>query len=213
MTNPVAATAINVLLTAALAAATVAGFVLVPAGRDLPVHWGVTGAADGFLPRDVALLLLPAIAALVLVVLLWSRKGDAAAGGRYALAAAIPMLLGLFVALQVAIVMIGTGIGVDMVRLIVLALGIMFVVLGNVLPKTQPNRFAGVRLPWTLADAANWQATNRLAGWRMVLGGLLMAGTALASSRPEILLSATAVGVIAPIVAATFFSYRFARRR
>ena len=35
----------------------------------------MTGAADGFLPRDVALLLLPAIAALVLVVLLWAVLG------------------------------------------------------------------------------------------------------------------------------------------
>lgn len=212
MTHPVA-TPFNLVLAVALAAATIAGFVLVPAGVDLPVHWGVTGAADGFLPRDLALLLLPVIAMLVLAPLVWLGRHAAAAGGRHALAAAVPMLLGLFLVLQIAIVMIGAGVAVDMIRLIVLVLGVMFAVLGNILPKTQPNGFAGVRLPWTLRDPANWQATNRLAGWLMLLGGLLMAGAALLSGRPEILLGATAVAVIVPILVATIFSYRFAHRR
>ena len=186
---------------------------LVPAGVDLPVHWGVTGAADGFLPRDLALLLLPAIAVLVLGLLVWVRRSAAAAGGRQALTTAMSVLLGLFVVVQTAIVMIGVGIAVDMVRIVVLALGVVFVVLGNIMPKTQPNGVVGIRLPWPLADAANWQATNRLGGWLMLLGGLLMACTALLSGQPAILLTATAIGVIVPILVATLFSYRLAHRK
>ncbi|MBN9306367.1 MAG: hypothetical protein BGO82_19940 [Devosia sp. 67-54] len=212
MTHPVA-TPFNLVLAVALAVASIAGFVLVPAGVDLPVHWGVTGAADGFLPRDLALLLLPAIAVLVLGLLVWVRRSAAAAGGRQALTTAMSVLLGLFVVVQTAIVMIGVGIAVDMVRIVVLALGVVFVVLGNIMPKTQPNGVVGIRLPWTLADAANWQATNRLGGWLMLLGGLLMACTALLSGQPAILLTATAIGVIVPILVATLFSYRLAHRK
>ncbi|ODU55419.1 MAG: hypothetical protein ABS99_07500 [Acetobacteraceae bacterium SCN 69-10] len=206
MTHPVA-TPFNLVLAVALAVASM------PAGVDLPVHWGVTGAADGFLPRDLALLLLPAIAVLVLGLLVWVRRSAAAAGGRQALTTAMSVLLGLFVVVQTAIVMIGVGIAVDMVRIVVLALGVVFVVLGNIMPKTQPNGVVGIRLPWPLADAANWQATNRLGGWLMLLGGLLMACTALLSGQPAILLTATAIGVIVPILVATLFSYRLAHRK
>lgn len=212
MTHPVA-TPFNLVLAVALAVATIAGFVLVPAGIDLPVHWGLSGAPNAVLPRDLALLMLPAIAVLILGLLVWVRRSAAAAGGRQALTTAMSVLLGLFVAVQTAIVMIGVGIAVDMVRIVVLALGVVFVVLGNIMPKTQPNGVAGIRLPWTLADAANWQATNRLGGWLMLLGGLLMACTALLSGQPAILLTATAIGVIVPILVATLFSYHLAHRK
>lgn len=53
-------------------------------------------------------------------------------------------------------------------------LGILFVILGNYLPKCRQNFTMGYRLPWTLNDEDNWNKTNRLAGYVMVLGGILI---------------------------------------
>ena len=36
------------------------------------------------------------------------------------------------------------------------------------------NFTMGYRLPWTLNDEDNWNKTNRLAGYVMVLGGILI---------------------------------------
>ena len=205
---------LDVLVAVLLVATSVAGFILIPAGAALPVHWGLTGQADGFLPRDAALLVLPVIGALCVALLLAARRMTAVRpeGGRHALAAAVPLILGLFLVIQIAIVAIGTGIAVDMVRLIVLALGVLFAVLGNIIPKTQPNGVAGVRLPWTMRDPANWSATNRLAGLLMLLGGIAMVLAAVVTGRPEVLLAVTLVAIVAPALVATIFSYRFAHR-
>jgi uncharacterized membrane protein len=205
---------LDLILALLLVATSVAGFILVPAGANLPVHWGLTGEADGFLPRDAALLVLPVTGALTVGLLLAAPRMTAARpeGGRYALAAAVPLILGLFLVIQAAIVMIGIGIAVDMVRLIVLALGVLFAVLGNIMPKTQPNGVAGVRLPWTMRDPANWSATNRLAGLLLLLGGVAMVLAALATGRPEVLLAVTLAAIVVPVLAATIFSYRFAHR-
>ncbi|MBT9446177.1 MAG: SdpI family protein [Hyphomonadaceae bacterium] len=49
--------------------------------------------------------------------------------------------------------------------------GVLFVFLGDAMPKTRPNFFVGVRTPWTLSSDLAWQKTHRLAGWLFVLVG------------------------------------------
>lgn len=206
-------TPLNLVLIVLLAAATIAGFALIPADAILPIHWGFTGEADGFLPRNGALLLLPAIALAVvvlLVVLMRVVARERVEAARHAMMTVIPSLLGLFLAVQIAVVMIGTGIAVDMVRVVVLGLGVLYAVLGNVMPKTQPNAFAGIRLPWTMRDPVNWQATNRFGGLLMMLGGLAMVAAALLTGHAPTLLIATLAAVFLPIAVVTIYSYRLA---
>ncbi len=75
-------TPLNLVL---LAAATVAAYVLVPESLQLPIHWGPSGAADVFWPRNAALIIAPAIASavwllLALVAVVSSRIVCAVAG-------------------------------------------------------------------------------------------------------------------------------------
>ncbi|MBQ1580401.1 MAG: SdpI family protein, partial [Firmicutes bacterium] len=52
--------------------------------------------------------------------------------------------------------------------------GILFVVIGNYLPKTKQSYTMGIKLPWTLASEENWNRTHRLAGFLWVIGGILL---------------------------------------
>lgn len=205
----------NIVLGLLLVVTTVAGFALIPSGTVLPIHWGLMGEADGFLPREGALLVLPTIAVLTVALLVAVQHfaGEARRyAARFAIAATIPALLFLSAAIQVAIVLIGTGHEINMVRVVVIGVGLIFVVLGNVMPKTQPNWVAGIRLPWTLADATNWQATHRLAGLLMMLGGAAIVVAALATSHAPTLLAVTIVGALGPMVVASIYSYQLAHR-
>lgn len=53
-------------------------------------------------------------------------------------------------------------------------MGILFIVVGNYLPKCRQNYTVGIKIPWTLHDEENWNHTHRMAGYLWVLGGLLM---------------------------------------
>ena len=53
-------------------------------------------------------------------------------------------------------------------------LGVLFIVIGNYLPKCRQNYTMGIKLPWTLDDEENWNHTHRLAGYLWILGGLVM---------------------------------------
>lgn len=53
-------------------------------------------------------------------------------------------------------------------------MGILFIVVGNYLPKCRQNYTIGIKIPWTLHDEENWNHTHRMAGYLWILGGLLM---------------------------------------
>lgn len=49
--------------------------------------------------------------------------------------------------------------------------GLLFIVLGNYMPKFRQNSFMGIRVKWTLESEANWNATHRMGGKVWVAGG------------------------------------------
>ena len=53
--------------------------------------------------------------------------------------------------------------------------GILFFVLGFILPKCKQNYTIGIKLPWTLHDEENWNKTHKLAGKLWIYGGVVMA--------------------------------------
>ena len=54
------------------------------------------------------------------------------------------------------------------------AMGLLFALIGNYLPKTRMNATMGIKIPWTYSSEENWNATHRFAGHLWVAGGLLL---------------------------------------
>ena len=53
----------------------------------------------------------------------------------------------------------------------ILLVGVIFIAIGNYLPKCRQNYTIGIKLPWTLHDEENWNHTHRFAGKLWILGG------------------------------------------
>lgn len=208
--SPIALASGGVLLSA-----TLVGYLAIPAGVQLPIHWGVDGTADAFWPRDRALALAPVavavLAALSFAVGRFAPRAELQAG-RHVAEVTLPAILALFATIQTVIVLIGLGVDLSMTRVIAFGLGLLSIAVGNVLPKSQPNGLAGIRLPWTLADSANWRATHRLAGLLMISAGITLALLALVMSAGPALSVATITAMLLPVAIATLYSYRRARR-
>lgn len=213
--SPMLFSRFNLALWAMLALVTLAGHVLVPAGAVLPVHWGLNGQPDAFWPRSAALAVAPAM--VVVNAAIFGLVGrfappDQLAAGKHVLAVAVLTVSGLALAIQAGIVLIGAGYPDMMVRIISLGIGLMLILLGNVLPKTRPNRLAGLRLPWMSQEPAAWRATQRLTGVLMMLGGadLLLCGLIVAEARW--LAAAIAVAVLLPAIVGTVYGSLRGRR-
>lgn len=73
--------------------------------------------------------------------------------------------------------------------------GLLFIVLGNYMPKFRQNSFMGIRVKWTLESEANWNATHRFGGKIWVVGGFACLAGAM--------LPVKAMGAVFPVVLVT----------
>lgn len=51
--------------------------------------------------------------------------------------------------------------------------GLLFIFLGNYMPRLPRNFFFGIRTPWTLASEIVWKKTHIVGGWLFALGGII----------------------------------------
>lgn len=187
------------------------GWGQVPAGTQVPIHWGIDGQPDGFAPREIAFFLLPALAAgltvlLVLVPRVEPRSANLARSGSAYVQVGIGLLIVLTI-IQLMTVVAAAGRPVDVSLAVGLAVGGLFVVLGNVLGKVRSNFVFGVRTPWTLASDRSWNKTHRLVGRLFVVLGLaiVVAGPLGGDS---VLFSVLIGGIALILVVAIAYSYR-----
>ena len=149
-----------------------------PAGAQIPIHWGFDGTVDGYAPKEVGLLLLPLLTAglaglLAMIPRFEPRRANLERSGK-AYGATWVVIVSLLGAIHVLAVAVALGAGLDVTRLILIAVGVVFGVIGNYLPKVRPNYLMGIRTPWTLASDLSWVRTHRLGGRLFVVEGLVL---------------------------------------
>jgi len=80
----------------------------------------------------------------------------------------------ILVVIFFATIAIALGYNISIPRAISFAIGLQFLLWGNVMPKVQSNWFIGIKTPWTLESEHSWFLTHRLGGWVMTVGGLIL---------------------------------------
>lgn len=110
---------LNLALLAALILLTVAGFLLIPDAKQIPVRWALDGQVVATLPRNLGLIQMPiasaAIWALVYAVNRWGNS-ERRAGAAAALRMILPGVTTLFLIIQLLVVLIGAGAAVPYFR-------------------------------------------------------------------------------------------------
>lgn len=183
-----------------------------PAGAQIPIHWGLDGQVNGYAPKEVGLLLLPLMTAAITVLFALiprfePRRPNLERSGRAygAIWIAVVTLLGGVHVLSVAIAL---GAALEVTRLILIGVGALFVVIGNYLPTVRPNYLVGIRTPWTLASDLSWVRTHRVGGRLFVLEGLALIVFGLLDARAQ-MLAVAVIGAIVILLAVVFaYSYR-----
>ena len=57
-------------------------------------------------------------------------------------------------------------------------IGVLFILLGNYMPRARQNYTFGCRTPWALADEHNWARTQRMGGITFIIMGAVILLTA-----------------------------------
>ena len=91
------------------------------------------------------------------------------------------------------------GMDIDMGMIVNIMVGIMFIILGNYIHKVKQNYTVGMKLPWTLNSEENWNRTNRMAGWVLILIGVLFLMNSLLL-KTEIVFAVILLVILVPMI-------------
>lgn len=135
-------------------------------------HWNIHNRPDGWSSRAMAAFGIPCImAALNLVCGGATDRLQSEGVPKRVLALCrwiIPVLSLILVPVMLYSAM---GVSFDMGRIVCSILGIMFIIIGNYLPKCRRNGVVGIKIPWTLSSDENWDKTHRFAGFVWIVCG------------------------------------------
>ena len=140
------------------------------------IHWNAAGDADGAAGKGFAIFFMPLFLLgmhwfCALITHLTNRGNDQNEKAMKIVLWMMPLICNIAMGAMYAAAL---GVEFDISRIIFLPLGILFLIIGNYMPKFRRNATMGIRTKWTLADDENWYATHRFAGKVWVIGGVTM---------------------------------------
>ena len=178
----------------------------------ITTHWGGDGVADGFSGKAFAVFAIPAILAGVNLLCCLGTAIDPKQANQNKKAMGLVFWIMPLISVCVCTFVYSTALGkaVDMVVIMPLLMGVMFVVIGNYMPKVKQNSTLGIKIQWTLCNEENWNMTHRFAGKIWFVGGVAVMLTALLPAKwmVAVMLLALLLLVFAPMV----YSYSIYRR-
>ncbi len=181
--------------------------------ETMNVHWGADGVADGTGSRWMAVFLLPLILLILHWVCLIITASDPKNKNRNSKAMGIVFWImpvcSLFVCSFVYAIALGHTFSAS--HWVVVMIALMFLLLGNYMPKVQQNSTFGIKISWALRNEENWNKTHRFGGklWFacgfVILFSLFLPMTAMIWVMTVVLLAAC----IAPVL----YSYLLYRKQ
>lgn len=154
-----------------------AGIVLYSKLPDqVPTHFDFSGEVNGWSSKNFAVFGMPLMMAGFNLFLQFALRTDPKRQNMsHALRTISVWTIPVLSVLVYALVMrAGLGYTTPTETIVPVLVGVLFVAIGNYLPKTRQSYTMGIKLPWTLASEENWNRTHRLAGFLWVIGGILL---------------------------------------
>ena len=177
---------------------------------QVPIHFDLNGEPDNYSSKAVAGFLFPCLLAAFNLFVHFIMNADPKKQN----ANKIIKLVGFWIFPVVSLITVpitlfkGLGYNLPVVAICTALTGLLFLIIGNYLPKSRQSYTVGIRLPWTLDNEENWNKTHRFAGFVWVLGGLAIIINAFIASF-NILIIVTVLAVVLPIV----YSYLLYRKQ
>ena len=177
---------------------------------QIPSHWNIHGEIDGWSSKGFAVFGLPAMLLGLHWLCVFASCADPSSKNYHPKMIQLVLWICPVIGLVLSSLVYATALGYHLSVEIIMPLlvGLMFLIVGNLLPKCRQSYTMGIKLPWTLHNEENWNKTHRFGGKVWVIGGIITMATAFVGSS-WILLGVLIVMVAAP----TLYSYSLYRKQ
>jgi uncharacterized membrane protein len=180
--------------------------------EKVPLHWNVSGEVDRYGDK-IELLLIPILLPLLVYLLFWiipkidPKRKIKNMGRKYDL---LKTFMTIFMsALAVVIIYASKNDSFYNPNYILLAIGCLFVVLGNFFKTIRANYFIGIKTPWTLENETVWKETHKLAGKFWFVGGIIIILSSLILEKKENFTLFLIVTIIISVIPVVYSYFKF----
>lgn len=180
---------------------------------ELPTHWNAEGVVDGWSNKGFAVFGLPLFLFAVHWVCLLATNADPKKQNHADKIVSMVLWICPIVSITMLVFVYGTALGMEFKvdKIMLILMGLMFIIIGNYLPKCKQNYTMGIKLPWTLNDEENWNRTHRMSGKLWVVTGVV---TMLCMFLPaNIMVVVFIVILFVAVMVPTIYSYRLHRNK
>lgn len=179
---------------------------------QVAIHFEFGGEANGFIKKEYSLLVIGLTTIGLPLLFKLTRNIDPKRASYYMFDGTFELMrLGVTILLSVLFLFtIFYNLGYDMgiKEWGFPAVGVFFILIGNVLSRIRFNYFIGIRTPWTLSNEEVWRRTHRFSGPVFMIAGLLMILSMAFRNSSGIILTAVLIIAILP----TGYSYVISRK-
>lgn len=184
---------------------------------SIPMHYNVLGEIDRYGSKYEMIMLPIFVLISGILPMLFAKhfksKSDKSSE-KLSLNVGIVLVL-MFIALYVlfSVMALNSNIeyGTDIGKVIIIAIGIFFTVLCNLMPKARLNSLFGIRTSWSIANEKTWQKSQRFGGYSGVICGIILVISGLVFSF-EIGIIVTIVLITLWAVLSSIMSYVFYKK-
>lgn len=143
----------------------------------IPTHWNFKGEIDGYSGKLSGAYMLP-VMNLVMYGLFLLLPALDPRRENYKLFSSTYIYFRylfhmFFLGMQIIIISAALGYNVDTGRLVMFAVSLLYMLMGNVMGRVKHNYFVGIKTPWTLHNEEVWKKTHRLAARLWTVAGLM----------------------------------------
>ena len=140
---------------------------------ELPTHWNFQGQADDYGSKFHAMVTIQGFLVLMNLFLCFMLDNDPKneRQNNFLMTLSKMSMPIMIIVIYVITILAGLGREVNTSVIISILMGILFIAIGNYMPKVKRNYTMGIKLPWTLNSDENWRRTHRLGGICFIIVG------------------------------------------
>ena len=144
---------------------------------EIIMQWGINGNPD--YREKIQLIIMSALPLVIAPLMLITPKIDPKRANYKHFGSAYQgvVLVILLFLLEMTCIVISEALlpgKISVYSVVTITVGLLFVFIGNLLPKVKSNFYIGFRTPWTISDSDVWFKTNRIGGYMMFTAGILI---------------------------------------
>ena len=143
----------------------------------VPSHFSLEGTADSYTSKEFLILMGLGFQVVMYILLTFLPRIDPfwkTIQSRYSVLLLFRDIIMLFMLFLFVSTFLSARAGRLDMNLFGFGLGLLFILMGNYLPRLPRNTFVGIRVPWTITSDIVWRKTHLVGGWLFVAGGVVI---------------------------------------